>query len=138
MTRRAPVNLLRQRWLSALRNRRYKQSNERLLTHENGSRAKPDAKHPAGHCALGVMCEVYFTFHPEWGWNLPGEAKERAIEPSRDIPPPAILEAFRVPSGFAYDLARMNDRGYSFKRLADHLEAVWARESPPDEASQPT
>ena len=111
----------------------------RLLTQVGDPYAKPDSKHPEGHCVLGVMCEVFFAFNREWGWEQPDRQDDpNRVIPSGDLPPPVILEAFGVPPGFAHDLARMNDRGYSFTRLADHLEAVWAREPAPSEPNPVT
>lgn len=123
------VEFLRSQWLKTLRSGHYQQGREYLLTQPGQKYARPDSKHPEGHCVLGVMCEVFFAFHREWGWETFGlEGKPNTVIPSADLPPAAILDAFDVPPGFAFDLARMNDRGYSFTRLADHLEAVWARD----------
>jgi hypothetical protein len=134
MSQSKPTSFLRERWLKTLRGNHYVQGREYMLTREGDPCAKPDSKHPEGHCVLGVMCEVFFAFHPEWGWEVPGyEDKPNRVIPSGDTPPPVILEAFGVPPGFAIDLAKMNDRGYSFKRLADHLEAVWAKEESPSD-----
>jgi hypothetical protein len=136
MSQAKPTSFLRERWLKALRSGHYQQGREYMLTRKGDPYAKPNSKHPEGHCVLGVMCEVFFAYNRGWGWEPLGATPSddpRLVITSNDLPPDAILEAFDVPLGFALDLAKMNDRGYSFKRLADHLEAVWAREQPRDE-----
>ena len=133
------IDFMRARWLKTLRSGHYQQGREYMLTQVGDPYAKPDSKHPEGHCVLGVMCEVFFAFNREWGWEQPDRQDDpNRVIPSGDLPPPVILEAFGVPPGFAHDLARMNDRGYSFTRLADHLEAVWAREPAPSEPNPVT
>jgi hypothetical protein len=128
------VNFMRAAWVKALRSGFYHQGRENMRTTKEYPQARPDSKHPEGHCVLGVMCEVFFAFNPGWGWRWgsgPGYSHAQLVSPCDDLPPPAILDAFGIPSGFAFDVAKMNDRGYTFARLADHLEAVWAREDDP-------
>lgn len=140
MTTRERISLLRSEWLGALRSGRYQQGKDFLITQRGDPIAKPTNKRPEGHCVLGVMCEVFFAHNPDWRWADPDAYMQatRSFElthrvlPNTSMPPGIILEAFGVPRGFAHDIARMNDGGYSFMRLADHLEAVWAREPIPE------
>jgi hypothetical protein len=125
------VNFMRAAWIKALRSGTYQQGRENLRTVKGHPRVRPDSKHPEGHCVLGVMCEVFFAFTPGWGWRWgdgAGYDHANLVPPYADLPPAPILEAFGMPPGFAFDVAKMGDRGYTFTRLADHLEAVWVRE----------
>jgi hypothetical protein len=117
------VSEMRKAWLEALRSGRFKQGREYLRT--GPGYAAVDSKHPEGHCVLGVMYEVFIDHHPSTVFDMMNSWGE-------DIPPSRITDAFGVPAGFAFDLAAMNDKGYTFARLADHLEAVWGKECDPE------
>lgn len=91
------------KWLKALRSGEYKQAKSAL---------KEKSEDGFKHCCLGVACEVVKA--KIIVKNIPG-----FIESSQDVrgirKVPTVL---RGSSGVANKLARLNDMGNSFKRIA--------------------
>lgn len=96
------------KWIAALRSGKYPQGQGAL--NRNGS-----------FCCLGVLCDVV---EPE-SWQ-PRDGGYDGLEPP-DVDPNAFLpkriyEAVDLPKASQFELARMNDMGLSFKKIAKHIE----------------
>ena len=96
---------LKQRWVAALRSGKY-QKGERYL--------RPSDQR---FCVLGVLADV----------DEPGGWRRTAGEfwlhtGSYTVPSKSLLKKWGLPKSTSDCLTRMNDRGYSFAKLADYIE----------------
>ena len=137
-------NKIMKRWVKALRSGKFKQGRNTLkqLTRDGGAK----------HCCLGVLCELYNqdrkknhkkmidTKINNWDTNfkygviefdgysglLPKEVKEWA---GLTHCTGEFLEyadcSFPVTKAKYYSLADMNDKGVTFKTIADTIEKQW-------------
>ena len=108
---------------SALRSGEYKQGRNVLK--------KIDRDGVTRHCCLGVLTELYVdTKHVKEGWKKP----RRILDDRRvqvypygrqkdwDMPKKAIRNWAGIDAEQTRHLAGMNDKGRSFKQIADYIE----------------
>lgn len=97
------------RWLEALRSGKYVQGKEYL-------RDKNDQ-----YCCWGVFCDL---LDPN-GWVMkPGQYGYDYKDAGRCYPKNDILHDYDIPVCYAGKLARMNDHGSSFLKIADVIEGA--------------
>lgn len=93
-------------WLDALRSGKYEQARSTL---NNGS---------GGFCCLGVLCDISKLGH----WNKRHEYVVDGLAQSVLLTTCGVKEVAELTEQEARQLASMNDRGYTFKRIADYIE----------------
>ena len=105
---------VKEKWLAALRSGNYKQTQNRLKRNDT-------------FCCLGVLCDI--SGQGEWVFNNPGDQPLymfSVLDSSVTGLPVGIIKwAF---DSYEYNsevdkVIIMNDRGVSFKKIADHIEA---------------
>lgn len=123
---------LKKEWVKALRSGDYQQGKSRLCT---------ETKDGPKFCCLGVLCDIAFDeteayWHREskgGGWKFCKDGTKRKDAQNSDSGEVASNEANRylpdwarkelgIDSETQIDLGSMNDRGVSFKELANHIE----------------
>lgn len=110
---------IKQKWVEALKSKKYKQSQDALRT-------------PQGFCCLGVLCDLYIEAKKLKGWRkvdrshfsfgpnvtlsgyLPDTVMKWAGLPSND---PKIIQGRHQDP-----ISVLNDRGITFKELAKLIE----------------
>lgn len=128
---------IKEKWLKALRGRKYKQATGQLKGVANGQSGYYDES-KAGHCCLGVLLDVV---EPD-GWSdrksfdgrVLGQLHKRSSvargkPQSGQYISPSFAKKLGIPAGVQKKLAQMNDRGDSFTAIADYIE----REIPTDQ-----
>lgn len=100
---------IKEKWLEALRSGRYKQGNSYLKNYKNE------------FCCLGVLCDLV---DPS-GWEM--EENENPLFFLFDNSASYLSNDFISKIGkfsieMMYELAKMNDTGKSFKKIADYIE----------------
>ena len=103
---------LKKRWVEALRSGNYDQGTYRL---RNGG---------DGFCCLGVLCDI---IGPDDATSPGGWTGERTVYAhgeyrSTTSIPDLLAEEIGISTGFQGMLARMNDHGHSFGKIADFIE----------------
>lgn len=122
-------------WVNALRSGEYEQTTEHLCEVD-------DIDGTTGYCCLGVACDLfvdgYWVEHNEsnaWGgagrWSIgelkEWEAKEHGVGhvvefDNTSFPTLDMLELMGLDPGYAEKLAKLNDRGWSFAKIANKIE----------------
>lgn len=101
---------LKQKWLNALRSGEYLQGRGSLSSDNR-------------HCCLGVLCDI---IDPS-GWSEPRIDSSKHLHFSYK----GEFDRYSLPPALSYDLgladiedslAKLNDEGYSFQEIADHIE----------------
>lgn len=109
-----------ERWVQALRSGQYKQGT--------------DALHPSAdtYCCLGVLCDLYRVEQGKGEWTGDGCQECFVIGPDEleaAVLPKAVMgwADISTPNGnhYGHELSAMNDRGWSFDRLAEQIEKNW-------------
>ena len=117
-------------WVKALRSGDYQQSKEHLCEEDYVSG-------DCTFCCLGVACDVLteadWIKFPEWTvWSI-GELEdlymtniddkyEWGLTETTSFPSQKILKEMGPDAGYAQELAELNDRGWSFERIANKIE----------------
>lgn len=102
---------IKTKWIQALRSGKYEQTKGTLHVQDNG------------YCCLGVLCDVFDS--SRWHIEAPGRCVSWSYN-SGDIrqgfPPHALLQEIGLNQEFASRLADKNDKGATFKDIAQMIE----------------
>ncbi len=118
-------------WVKALRSGEYEQGKDALCReYEFGGECE--------YCCLGVACDILteadWIKHPYWTvWSI-DKHEAFKMPPSADrsgwgeaettsFPSLRLLKKMGLDAAYAQELADLNDRGWSFKRIADKIES---------------
>lgn len=113
---------LKQKWVDELRSGKYEQG-RRCLKSTQGK-----------YCCLGVLCEISdvgefdpndtMQIHTELTYTpvAEGMAFKYEGESGVGVPPLRFLDHIGFVSLEVYELAKMNDAGVSFDKIADYIE----------------
>lgn len=99
-------------WLKALRSGKYKQT-------------RSDLKNSEGFCCLGVLCDLAAKDGGNMQWEIDSDRHHLKFNDGEygAMPPEEILNYIGLCEfNTAGDLAVMNDKGKSFKQIANHIE----------------
>lgn len=114
---------LKQEWLAALRSGNYTQGTGYLRL---GAIWRKDRK--VAHCCLGVLCELAAKHGlGKWGTEADpdGEGLENDfyfLSHSDTMPPDSLLQRIGLHEDHANALAKMNDEGQTFTKIANYIE----------------
>tara|TARA_E500000305_G_scaffold50354_1_gene39480 strand:- start:506 stop:895 length:390 start_codon:yes stop_codon:yes gene_type:complete len=118
------------KWVKALRSGEYQQGKESLC-------GEDEISGECDYCCLGVACDILTESDwiklPHWAsWSI-GKHKEFVIPPAADscgwgqtettsFPSKETLKEMGLDLAYAQELAQLNDKGWSFKRIANKIE----------------
>ena len=103
------------KWVKALRSDEYTQSTNYL---QNG----------AGHCCLGVLCEIGRNSGVLINKSLGGQIKGETLNDQSAIKKWAGMRTGQGKFKFKHpnnNLTALNDEGYTFEEIADIIEKEW-------------
>lgn len=95
---------VRDQWVAALRSGRYVQGKNRLRQGEEGKKK---------YCCLGVLCDLID----------PNDWRGDVFRWQTTALPLSVAQEINITSNQQAELTRMNDRGESFREIADYIEA---------------
>ena len=107
-------NNVARRWINALRSGKYRKT--------TGALKRTDGS----YCALGVLCDLYKKDGKPLGERPaknPEEDRDEAVSLGGEvqIPPKKVLNWAGLGIIQAEEIASMNDYGYSFRKIANHI-----------------
>ncbi len=98
---------IKRKWIEALRSGEYKQCHEQLRTIDNK------------FCCLGVLCNLHAQEHPSFAKR---QKDPQIYDKSLGFPSARVREWAGLALGVSEVLAKKNDSGTSFRKLADYIE----------------
>ena len=104
-------------WVKALRSGKYRRGTSYLAQRESG-RWK--------YCCLGVACEVA-RIPASQGVDDCSWIKHYGEYPNSRFLPTEAMDFFGLSTGNPARLADLNDEGWSFRRIASHIEEVFLK-----------
>jgi hypothetical protein len=109
------------KWVKALRSGGYRQGQENLCKED-------EISGDCDYCCLGVACDILIEgdwvkppHWKEWGIGNPGKHKVFGF-PAISIPSLETLKEMGLDLAYAKELAKLNDKGWSFKKIANKIE----------------
>lgn len=123
------------KWVKALRSGEYQQGKANLCKED-------EISGDCEYCCLGVACDILtesdWVKNPDWMftdqsvWSI-GKHKEYAMPATGDkhgwgwtettsFPSRATLKEMGLDASYAQELAELNDKGWSFRRIANKIE----------------
>lgn len=108
------------KWAKALRSGEYAQAQNYLCEVD-------EIDGTTAYCCLGVACDLFVDEywrplpHRYNDWSI-GEFKKWDSVDTTVLPAPEMMKSMGLDPAYAKDLADLNDRGWSFKKIAGKIE----------------